>query len=111
MEHQLTCSRGSIDPFLWADQIDLPAFEFIDGFQQFLERSSKGRQPSREDKRNLQSDPLAVHVTARVGLHHPVRGFRLAFWCRRAPNCTTTARQVRQRVRKMSKFAKCSPLE
>ena len=89
MEHQLTCSRGSIDPFLWADQIDLPAFELIDGFQQFLERSSKGRQPSREDKRNLQFDPLAVHVTARVGLHHPVRGFRLAFWCRRAPNCTT----------------------
>ena len=77
MEHQLASSGGSIDPFLQADQIDLSAFELIDGFQQFLERSSKGRQPSREDKRNLRSDPLAVHVTARVGLHHPVRGLRL----------------------------------
>ena len=70
----------------------------------------QGCQPSCEDKRNVRSDPLAVYVTARVGTHHPVRGFRLAFWCRRAPNCTIIEHQVRQRVGKMSKFAKCSSL-
>ena len=42
---------------------------------------------------------------------HPVRGFRLPFWCRRAQNFTSAAHQVRQRVRKVSKFAKCSTLE
>ena len=56
-------------------------------------------------------DPLAVHVTAQMGSHHPVRGFRLAFWCRKAQNCTTSAHQVHQRVGKMSKVAKCSTLE
>ena len=56
-------------------------------------------------------DSLAVHVTARVGLHHPVRGFRLTFWCRRALNCTASAHQVHQRVENTSKFAKCSNLE
>ena len=42
---------------------------------------------------------------------HPVCGFRLTFWCRRAPNCPAAAHQVRQRVGKISKFAKCSTLE
>ena len=41
---------------------------------------------------------------------HPVCGFRLTFWCRRAPNCTTSKYQVRQGVGKMSKFANCSSL-
>ena len=41
---------------------------------------------------------------------HPVCGFRLTFWCRSAPNCTTSEHQVRQRVGRMSKFAKCSSL-
>ena len=41
MEHQLACGRGSVDPLLKADQIDLLAFEVLDGFQQFPERSSK----------------------------------------------------------------------
>ena len=118
MEHQLACGGGCIDPLLQADQIDFPAFEVLDGFQQFLERSSRsiklngqGCHPSREDKRNVRSDSLAVQVTAWVGSHHPVRGFRLAFWCRRAQNCMTSAHEVHQRVRNMSKFSKCSLLE
>ena len=41
MEQQLACGGGCIDPLLQADQIDLSAFEVLDGFQQFLERSSK----------------------------------------------------------------------
>ena len=40
VEHQLACSGGGINPLIQADQIDLPAFEVVDGFQQFLERSS-----------------------------------------------------------------------
>ena len=40
MEHQLARSGGCIDPRLQADQIALSAFEVLDGFQQFLERSS-----------------------------------------------------------------------
>ena len=59
----------------------------------------------------LQSDPLAVHVTARVGLHHPVRDFDWHSGAEERQISRPTARQVRQRVRKMSKFAKCSPLE
>ena len=31
MEHQLACGRGSVDPLLKADQIDLLAFEVLDG--------------------------------------------------------------------------------
>ena len=41
MEHQFACGGGCIEPLLQADQIDLPDFEVLDGFQQFLERSSK----------------------------------------------------------------------
>ena len=33
MEHQLACGGGSIDSPLQADQIDLFAFEVLDGFQ------------------------------------------------------------------------------
>ena len=41
MEHQFARSGGRIDSLIQADQIDLPAYEVVDGFQQFLERSSK----------------------------------------------------------------------
>ena len=58
----------------------------------------------------VRSGPLAVHVAARVRPHHPIYGFRLAFWCRRARKCTTFVHQDRQRVENCSKFTKCSSL-
>ena len=65
MEHQLACSKGSIVPFLRADQIELSAFKLIDGFQPFLERSFKGRQSSREDKPTC--DPTLLPFTSPLG--------------------------------------------
>ena len=41
MEHQLARSGGCIGPLLQADQIDLSAFEVLDGFRQILERPTK----------------------------------------------------------------------
>ena len=37
MEHQPARSGGCIDSLFQVDQIDLSAFEVLDGFQQFLE--------------------------------------------------------------------------
>ena len=115
MDHQLARGGDYIDALL---QTDLSAIEVLADFQQFLERSSKsiklngqGCQPSREDKRNVRSHSLAAYVTARVGSRHLVREFRLAFWCRRTQNCTTSAHQVHQRAGSMSRFARCSSLE